>query len=168
MVGLSYWSSFVEKEQTRNHSKVSSISVDTFMKMMNLLTASVMEKIAALLPGTFGLVFDGWAVGQTHYLGVFATYPKDNTELGYNKVLLSFVPLTDEESFNADAHIAYFEYILELYDKDWSNVAALIGDNCSMNRSFAGKVKCCFIGCESHQFNLAMNTYFKAYTDFLK
>jgi hypothetical protein len=91
------------------------------MKMMNLLTASVEKKIAALLPGTFGLVFDSWAVGQTHHLCIFATYPKDNTQLGYNKVLLSFAPLTNEESFHADARIAY------------SNVAALIGVNCSIN-----------------------------------
>jgi hypothetical protein len=104
------------------------------MKMMNLLTASVEEKIAALLPDTVALVFDGWTVSQTHYLDVFATYPKNNTELGYNKVLLSFAPLTTEESLNADAHIAYFDYILELYDKDWSIIAALIGDNCATNR----------------------------------
>jgi hypothetical protein len=37
------------------------------MKIMNLLTASVEEKIAALLPDTFALVFDGLTVGQTHY-----------------------------------------------------------------------------------------------------
>jgi hypothetical protein len=121
-----------------------------------------------LLPGTFSLVFDGWAVGQTHYRAVFATYPKDNTELGYNIVLLSFAPLTDEESFNADAHIAYFEYILDLNDKDWSNVAALIEDNCSMNQSFAGKAKCYFIGCESHQFNLDMKTYLRHIRIFLR
>jgi hypothetical protein len=64
---------------------------------------------------------------------------------------------------NADAHIAYFDYILELYDKDWSNIAALIGDNCSTNRSFAGKSNGYFIGCESHQFNLAVKTYLEAY-----
>jgi hypothetical protein len=77
-------------------------------------------------------------------------YPKDNTELGYNKVLFSVSPLTNEEFSNADAHIAYFEYILELYDKDWSNVAALIGDNCSTNLSFALKAKCYFIVCGNH------------------
>jgi hypothetical protein len=104
------------------------------MKMMNHLTASVEEKIAALLLDTFALVFDGWTVGQTHYLTVFATYPNNDTALGYNKVLLSFAPLTNEESLNADAHIAYFDYILELYDKDWSIIAALIGDNCATNR----------------------------------
>jgi hypothetical protein len=69
---------------------------------------------------------------------------------------------------NADAHIAYFDYILELYDKDWSNIAALIGDNCSTNRSFAGKAKCHFIGCESHRFNLAVKTYLEEYEDTLQ
>jgi hypothetical protein len=81
--------SFVENKQTRNQCNISPISVDTFIKMMNLLTVSVEEKIAALLPDTFELVFEGWTVGQTHYLAEFATYPNNDTELGYNKVCTS-------------------------------------------------------------------------------
>jgi hypothetical protein len=152
--------SFVEKKRVRNHCKLLPISVDTFMKMMRLLTEKVEQKISDLLPELFALVFDGWTLGQTHYLAVFATFPDVKSESGYMKVLLAFSPMEEEESLNANAHVKFLEYVLQLYGKSWNNVAALIGDNCTTNLSFAGKANTYFIGCASHRFNLAMKFYF--------
>lgn len=79
--------SFVEKERTRKHSKVKSMGVDTFMKMLKLLTAAVEKKISDSLPSIFALVFDGWTLGQTHYIAVFATYPDETVKRGYEQVI---------------------------------------------------------------------------------
>jgi hypothetical protein len=124
--------------------------VDTFIKMMRLLTEKVQQKISDLLPELFALVFDGWTLGQTHYLAVFATFPDVRAEIGDMKILLAFSPMEEEESLHADAHIKFFEYVLQLYGKRWNNVAALIGDNCTANLSFAGKANTYFIGCANH------------------
>ena len=160
--------SFVEKSRVRENSKFEPISVDTMMNLMDLLTKKVEETIITLLPEAFALVFDGWTLGQTHYLAVFATFPDSEAENGYQKVLLSFSPLNNKESLNAESHIAFFEFILEQFGKSWSNVVALIGDNCSTNRSFAAKVNINFIGCASHRFNLAMKSYLGEYEMLLR
>ena len=96
--------SFVEKNRARHNCRLSPIGVDTFMKIMKLLTETVERKIIGLLPSIFALVFDGWTMGQTHYLGVFATFPDGESKSGYKQVLLSFSPLTNEESLNAENH----------------------------------------------------------------
>jgi hypothetical protein len=80
----------------------------------------------------------------------------EESATGYKKVLLSFSPMTNEESFNAATHVKYFEFVLGYYGKWWNNVAALIGDNCCTNQSLATKANSYFIGCASHRFNLAM------------
>jgi hypothetical protein len=107
------------------------------MNIMQLLTEYVQQKIRHLLPEVFALVFDRSTFDQTHYLGIFVTFPYQESELGYKKVLLSFSPMTDEESLRANAHVSLFEFILGFCNKTWGNVAALIGDNYSTNKSFA-------------------------------
>ena len=138
------------------------------MKIMKLLTEAVKRKIIGLLPPVFALVFDGWTLGQTHYLGVFATFPDGESKSGYKQVFLSFSPLTNEESLNAENHTLFFDFLLQYYGKSWLNFAALIGDNCATNQSFARRVKSYFIGCASHWFNLAMKVFFDKHKDLLK
>jgi hypothetical protein len=138
------------------------------MNIMQLLTEYVQQKIRHLLPEVFALVFDGWTFDQTHYSGIFATFPYQEYESGYKKVLLLFSPMTDKESLRANAHVSFFEFILGFYNKTWENVAALIDDNCSTNKSFAGKAKSYFIGCESHRFNLAVKVHLEKYKHLLK
>jgi len=67
----------------------------------------------------------------------------------------------NEESQSADAYIEYFEFILDSFEKS----RALIGDNRATNKAVAKKVKCSFIGCASHRFNLAVQEYLKVYSD---
>jgi hypothetical protein len=172
MAGLGDWGSIAfflgREKRVQNHCQLLPISVDTFMKMMRLLTEKVKQKISDLLSELFALVFDGWTLGQTRYLAVFATFPDVKSESGYMKVLLAFSPMEEEESLNANAHVKFFEYVLQLYGKSWNNVAALIGDNCTTDLSFAGKANTYFIGCASHRFNLAMKFYFEEHKGMLK
>jgi hypothetical protein len=47
------------------------------MTAMHELTVLVEKKIKECLPDKFALVFDGWTLDgtNTHYMGLFATYP---------------------------------------------------------------------------------------------
>jgi hypothetical protein len=66
----------VEKPLTRLYSKLSPISIETFMRAMHELVLLVEKKIKELLPDKFVLVFDGWTLDgtNTHYVGLFATF----------------------------------------------------------------------------------------------
>ena len=66
----------VEKQKTRLYSKLTPVSINTFMKAMHDLTVIVENTIKKLLPNKFALVFDGWTLEgtNTHYVGLFATF----------------------------------------------------------------------------------------------
>lgn len=143
-----------------------SIDRCTFKKYLYELFELVRKKISSILPDVFAIIFDGWSHGITHYLGIFATF-SSNALNGYNSILLAFSPLENEESLNADEHIKFLDITLDKYQKSWENVACLIGDNCSTNRSIARKMKKSFVGCASHRFNLAVKDYLKTYENIL-
>lgn len=156
--------SFVENTIMRKHFRHSPISVDSLMRYINKLTHIVERHIAALLPEKFGIVFDGWAGGDTHYVGVFATYPSAKP-CGFDSVLLAFAPMGDEDSQNAYEHFEFLEFVLGVYDKSFKNVAALIGDNCNTNRAFSRRVGPVFVGCHSHRYNLALKDIMAGHVD---
>ena len=70
--------------------------------------------------------------------------------------LLGFSPFQDEVSQDADHLRAFCEYVLDLFANFSATVIALLGDNCSTNRSFAHKISVPFVGCALHRFILAM------------
>ncbi|GMF59797.1 unnamed protein product [Phytophthora fragariaefolia] len=51
--------SFPEDETVVKYASISSISTETLVKCMGLLTKAVEEIVAAILPEKFGIVFDG-------------------------------------------------------------------------------------------------------------
>ncbi len=51
------------------------LSYKKLMKCIDLLTTRVEQNVAAMLPSRFALIFDGWTVGDTHYVAFFATFP---------------------------------------------------------------------------------------------
>eukprot|EP00171_Calliarthron_tuberculosum_P001888 IDg1888t1 len=147
--------SFVQNQVAHEHVKHGQMSLSTFMRYLPILTRHVEEKIRNKLPEKFALVFDGWTSGSTHFLAVFASY--SNIEPGECSVrLLAFSPFEDESTFNADNHVKFFEYVLQLYERTWDNVVCLIGDNCATNKAIANNVEIPFIGCASHRYNLAV------------
>lgn len=147
--------STVQNKVFRENVKHEYVSISTIMRYISGLTALVEEKISSLLPSKFCLVFDGWSSNLTHFIAVFATFPSDN-HCGYSARLLTVSPIGDECSLNADDHIDFLKYILELYGKTWSNVIALVGDNVSVNKSISNKTGKPLIGCASHRYNLAV------------
>lgn len=56
------------------------------------------------LQNKFPLVFDGSSEKSTHYMVVFAIYYSFHS-CGYEKVLLAFSPLNDEEPLNLENHV---------------------------------------------------------------
>lgn len=59
-------------------------------------------------------------------------------------------------SMATNAHVEFVSFVLDVFQNSWTNVAALIGDNCATNKSFSRQAGCRFIGCASHRFNLAV------------
>lgn len=157
--------SFCERPAARKYTRLSPIAVETLMSAINLLTVKVEEKIKKLLPDVFAVIFDGWSSGGSHYLSVFATWPDSNLSSGYSRALLAFTNLEDEENLGASSHKTTILEILRFYNKNYSNVACLIGDNCSTNRSIARIAKCFFVGCASHRLNLGVKLLLQSYSD---
>lgn len=147
--------SFVQSKVAREHVKHDEMSLSTFMRYLPKLTEHVEKKIGSLLPKKISLVFDGWTTGSTHYLAVFASYPAKTTN-GYDVRLLTFSPMGDECHLDAQEHVKFITYVLELYGKSWDNVICLIGDNCNTNKAVANNASVPLVGCASHRFNLAV------------
>ncbi len=80
---------------------------------------------------------------------------------GYDTHLLAISPLEDGASLNAQEHHQFLKYVLELFGLSWQNVAFLIGDNVSTNKSLSRITNIPFIGCASHRFNLAIRDILK-------
>lgn len=93
--------------------------------------------------------------GDTHYVGVLATFPSEKP-CGFDSKLLALAPMGNEDSQNADDHFEFLEFVLGVFGKSFSNVAVLIGDNCNTNRAFSRRVGPIFVGCHSHRYNLAL------------
>lgn len=71
-----------------------------------------------------------------------------------------FRPWKVRKSFNADAHIEYFELILGYYENLCSNVAALIGDNCPTTQSVKTKTDQFSLGPQAISVLLRWNSFF--------
>ncbi len=67
------------------------------------------------------------AASSTHCIALFLSFLTEK-EFVYDTRLLPFSTLEDEICLNADEHIAFVTYLLEFYDKYWSNVRVLIDD----------------------------------------
>lgn len=157
---------FVENELTRKYSNLEPISVNTLKKYIVLVTKKVEEKISLLLPSKFAIVIDGWTSHSTHFVGMFATFPSENTN-GYEKFLLAFSPMGTEMEFTAIEHYNFIEYVLSVYKKTLENVVAIIADNCDTNKALANLCLVPMIGCASHRYNLAVKDVLVEHSDLI-
>ena len=81
----------------------------------------VEKQLSHEMPSSFGIMIDGWSemATTTHLIGVFAVY----TARGERKLpLQGFAPLLDETSLNADNHIEFIIFVLEVYKKSLNDV----------------------------------------------
>jgi hypothetical protein len=130
------------------------------MKYLKKLDNYVMDKIRAYLPTKFGLIFDGWSSGTTHYVAVYAVFPDSTGKR--EQVMLVMQPLPDESNQTADNHADLIRFTLESYSKSMQNVLFICGDNCNTNKKLATDLHVPLIGCCSHLFNLAVENYITA------
>lgn len=84
--------SFLDKPILRRHVKHESTSTSTFNLYLPNLTQIFETKIAQAVPSQFVLIFDGWSIGATHYLALFASLPSKKSK-GYSLPLLTFYPM---------------------------------------------------------------------------
>ncbi|KAF0744563.1 hypothetical protein Ae201684P_018845 [Aphanomyces euteiches] len=123
---------------------------------MQHLTLAVESKNCFRIPECFGLCFDGWTDGTTHYTAIFASFQcLDKKEAP----LLALAPLLDDGRLDAPAHANFSRETLKIYGKSMDNVAFFVGDNCSTNGSIARLCGVPLIGCYSHKFNLAVKRW---------
>lgn len=161
--------SAVQCKYTRKNFKYDPVSLNTLHKYMEKLIMVVEKEITDLLPSKFGLVFDGWSSGGTHHVGLFATFPvsNENCDLKYNRVLLSFSPLLDEQHLDANEHVEFVKFHLGVFKKSTGNVVSLTGDNCNLNKSISNALNIPLVGCASNRFNLAVPDILKDYEELI-
>ncbi|ETV84120.1 hypothetical protein H257_03430 [Aphanomyces astaci] len=123
---------FCENVYAKRYTTLGSMTTNTLWKYIHLVCQVVEAKLRRTLSSKFAHVFDGWTSGSTHYVAVFATFPSDNV-ICYQRVLLSFAQMNDEESLSADAHLNYIQFVLDYYGNSMDNVVTFVGDNCSTN-----------------------------------
>ena len=152
--------SVVSNSTYRKHVRYEGINRETLGKYMRNLTFRVEAKIKEELPSQFAIFIDGWSAGDTHYVACFASYFREVAN-GYTLAVLGFSPLEDEASQSAKHHYEYIEFVLSLFERSFDNVVAVIGDNCTCNKSLANLIGCPLLGCSSHRFNLCVMDFIR-------
>lgn len=92
------------------------------VKYIKLPVKIVERRILEALSDQFTIVFDGWNLGSTNYIAVFATFTSDNS-VRYQQVLLRFASLENEETRDAAKHFSFVSYALRAYGKTFDSVA---------------------------------------------
>ena len=102
-------------------------------------------------------------------MAFFAVYPvflgKKGNVASRGTVLLALQPLLDEERLDAKSHIELISCTLNIYGKELNSIMFTGGDNVSTNGKIARLIGS--IGCASHKFNLAVEMWFRQYSDLL-
>lgn len=151
---------YVEKQVITKHVKYYPPILETFRKYLHLPIEHVEQKISALLPNNFALIFDGWSCGSTHYVAVFASY-SDSCDNGYQTRLPNLSPVGDECSLSSQGYRDFLTCVLELYQKSWANIVWLISDKLNTNKALSTILQLPLIRCASHRLNLAMKEKLK-------
>ena len=95
--------SIVQNLYFTKHLRNDKISINMFMKYLDCLTKVVEKKAAGMLPKRFAILLDGWSLGDTHLVSVFANFPAD-TVVGYGKALSGLSHMENEENQGAQEH----------------------------------------------------------------
>ncbi|KAG6955665.1 hypothetical protein JG688_00011776 [Phytophthora aleatoria] len=96
-----------------------------------------MQKVRAFirehLPHAFGLVSDGRTTAGIHFVGLFAVFPATSA-IPASRVLLAFSPLEDESDLSAQRLSDFIAETLSEFERPWSSVLYVVGENCSVNQ----------------------------------
>ncbi len=113
--------------------KYENIINPTLSKYFEKLTSKVGTETCNVLPENCAVIYDGWSNVGTHYLPCHTSFIAANNER-YKLVSFGFYSLECEMRQAAENHEQHPKVVLILYDKHFSKVAALIGDDCSCNK----------------------------------
>ncbi|GMF52631.1 unnamed protein product [Phytophthora fragariaefolia] len=149
----------VDNPLTRSISKLKPTCSKTLKAYLAATVVEVEKKIRAEIHGPVGVLFDGWTCNFEHYVALFAVYWSDG-EL--KQPLLALAPM-EEGDQTAQSHCEYIKKILTIYHQSEMSLSLLIGDNCATNQAVATRLRVPLIGCASHRFNLAVNTFLEAH-----
>jgi hypothetical protein len=145
---------FVEKKRTRGNSKLTPVATTTFMKYLRLVTTKVEAIVKNTLPPKFGLILDGWTENSTHFCVLFACIPGT-----CERVMLSFSPLLDQRTQDANAHYNWIVAMLAPYGKTPESILFFCSDNTNTMPAVARLLNCHFLGCNSHRLALYVKHY---------
>jgi len=107
----------------------------------------------------FGLLIDGWTEGTTYYYGLFAAYSKGTNN--YQRFLTISLKLNTELYLRLHLLLTRSRLTTE------TKIASffLSENNTNTNPATATKLGVPFIGCASHRFNLAVQSYLDTYDE---
>lgn len=137
------------------------MSCNTFLKYFQKRTAIVKNKIKNELQDKLSNVFDGWSSVSTHCTSVYAFYKAQNI-LEYKYSLVVFGLYENETFVRAQKLFDSISPTILVYGMTWNYLTALIGDNCSVNKSFSDIINFPIVGCAFHCHNLSFQDDIKA------
>lgn len=165
----------VENEFYKKRSNLEPTTYKTVTKHMETLLSLVRQNIKRTLPKTFGIIFDGWSCDGEHYVGIFATWVRDDDGSVVKRLIACGVQDLPESieaassfGFTADDIGDYLFDVLTLYGRDFLALEFLTGDNAYVNGALCTKIELWIfrnkgvrrnvplVGCASHKLNLAV------------
>lgn len=147
----------VESAWIRKNTTIqSTVSRHFISNVINELCEVCMLRVKEKLPKRFGIIFDGWSNDGYHYIATFAVFGKGNERV---QVLLNFGSL--EDSYTAEDHVKHFTDVLEVYDRQTTDILFLVSDNCTTVKRVAVLLKLPLVGCACHRLNLAVNKIYE-------
>ncbi|KAG3198854.1 hypothetical protein PC128_g5713 [Phytophthora cactorum] len=150
----------VDDPLTRLLAAVKPILSKTLMRYMRHVAAKVGARIAVDMNGQFGLMFDGWTSGTTHFVAIYGIFTKDGI---LSEVLLSISPA--EYGQSAEAYLEMIDAVLELYNKDSAMIMFIVADNCATNQAIATRLGvqtlCIQLRYPNNAAELARHTHYK-------
>ena len=166
----------VENDLYKKRSNLSPTTYKTVTKHMEALLRLIKSGIKRGLPPTFGIIFDGWSCDGEHYVGIFATWVRDDGSVVKRLIACGVqdLPETNDAAasfgFTADDIGDYIFDALASYGHDFSSVEFLTGDNAYVNGALCTKIEgwiylnkgirrsVPLVGCASHKLNLAVQS----------
>jgi ribosomal protein S30 len=80
---------------------------------------------------------------------------------------LTISPPFDETEYGAISQAAFIVDTVEAFDRTKESILFLVGENTNTNPATARKLGVPFIGCASHRFNLAVQSYLDTYDEII-
>jgi hypothetical protein len=103
---------------------------------------------------------DGWTENSIHFCVLFACIPGT-----CDRIMLSFSPLLDQTTQDANAHRDWIAEMLDVYSKGLENILFLCSDNTNCKPALAALLGCSFIGYASHRLVLYVKKYLNCEDD---